>query len=152
MNDSKYCNIVSVPRQLTAAVKGKVSYSRMRQAHGDARAKLVAALPKLDAGPTGLFCTRTGMPEADGLYMEIGLIVARAFAPFGDVAPSELPAGRAAHYRLVGSFEGLPAAWPFLLTWCKEQGLKTAGINWEIYGEAASGPSQQVTDLFALLA
>ena len=42
------------------------------------------------------------------LAMEIGSIVARGFPAKGEVVPSELPAGRAAHLLLTGSFEGLP--------------------------------------------
>ncbi len=152
MNNPKDCSIVEVSCQPTAAIKGEVPFSRMRQAHQEARAKLLAALPTLNAGKTGLFVTRTGMPTAKGLYMEIGLMVAKDFAPAGDIVPSELPAGRAAHYKLVGGFENLPSAWPFLMGWVAEQGLKPAGINWEVYGATAADPAKQETDLYLLLA
>jgi effector-binding domain-containing protein len=152
MFDHKLCSVVTVTRQPTAAVKGEVPYARMREAHQAARAKLIAARPMLAAGATGLFVTRTGMPAASGLYMEIGLMVEHAFPAVGDVVPSELPAGRAAHFHLVGGFENLPKAWPFLMGWVGEQGLTPAGINWETYGETAADPAQQVTDLYMLLA
>ncbi len=151
MFDAKHCSLVTVARQPTAAVKGEVPYTRMREAHMSARAKLTAALPALKAGETGLFVTRTGMPTKTGLYMEIGLMVSHDFAPVGDVAPSELPAGRAARLHLVGGFEQLPQAWPFLMGWVESKGLKPAGINWEVYGETAADPARQVTELFVLL-
>ncbi len=151
MTDTNSCSIVTVQRQLTAVVKGDVPSSSMRQAHQSARAMVDAAINTLDVAPLGRYATRTGMPTGSGLYMEIGIIVARAFAPVGDVVPSELPAGRAAHYHMVGPFDGLPEAWPFLINWCQAQGLKAAGINWEIYGETAADPLKQETFLYALL-
>jgi effector-binding domain-containing protein len=152
MPDARNCSLVTVKRQLTATIKGEVAYARMREAHQSARAKLQAALPELDAGKTGLYVTRTGMPTPSGLYMEIGIEVARDFAPIGDIVPSDLPAGQAARYQLIGSFMQLPEAWPFLLRWVTEQGLKPAGINWEIYGATAADPAKQETNLYALLA
>ncbi len=152
MPDATSCSLVTAPRKLTATIKGEVPYPRMREAHMAARAKLVSALPALNAGKTGLFVTRTGMPTATGLYMEIGIEVERDFAPIGDVVPSDLPAGRAARYQLIGGFEQLPHTWPFLIRWVNEQGLTPAGINWEIYGETAADPAQQETNLYVLLA
>ena len=46
--------------------------------------------------------------------MEIGTIVGRGFPPRADIVPSDLPAGRAAHFLLKGSFEGMPGAWQIL--------------------------------------
>lgn len=152
MFNAKDCSIVTVTRQPTAAIKGVVPYARMRDAHVEARQKLLAALPNLNAGATGLFVTRTGRPTPTGLYMEIGVAVERDFSPIGDVVPSELPAGRAARLHQVGPFEQLPKAWPFLMTWVQSEGLKPAGVNWEIYGETAADPARQETDLYMLLA
>ena len=152
MPDATHCSLVTVSRQFTATIKGEVPYTRMRDAHIDARAKLQASLPQLNAGKTGLFVTRTGMPTATGLDMEIGVEVERDFVPIGAIVPGELPAGRAARYRLVGGFEQLPHTWPFLLGWVKEQGLTPAGINWEIYSPDAADPARQETNLYVLLA
>jgi effector-binding domain-containing protein len=152
MLDARHCSLVTVPGQPTAAIKGEVPYSRMREAHMSARAKLVAAMPTLGAGKTGLFVTRTGMPSATGLYMEIGVEVEHTFAPAGDIEPSELPAGQAARYQLMGSFAQLPQAWPFLISWVQSQGLTPAGINWELYGATAADPAFQETNLYVLLA
>jgi len=44
-----------------------------------------------------------------------------------------MPHGRAAHFLLVGPFDGLPAAWRMLFDLCDSGRLKRAGINWEIY-------------------
>ena len=82
--------------------------------------------------------------------MEIGVLVAGAFAAREDVLPSELPAGRAAHLSMKGGFENLPMAWQTLFDWCKAEKLPLAGLNWEIYDET-SGPTPQ-TSMNALLA
>jgi effector-binding domain-containing protein len=78
--------------------------------------------------------------------MEIGRVVAQGFAAVGEVVPSELPAGRAAHLAMEGGFENLPLAWQTLFDWCKAQQLSPAGINWEIYGRTEDA------ELYVLLA
>jgi effector-binding domain-containing protein len=78
--------------------------------------------------------------------MEIGLIVAHRFEPVGDVVASDLPAGRAAHLSMKGSFEGLPQAWETLFDWCRRENAAPAGVNWEIYG------ASEDAELNALLA
>ena len=84
--------------------------------------------------------------------MEPGTIVSRAFAPIGDVVPSEIPAGRTAHLLLVGPYDGIPGAWRTLFDWCGKEGLTLAGINWQIYHGEKSDPSKVQTSLHALLA
>lgn len=146
------CSIVTVERQLTAVVRVTAPMDKLREAHQSARARIDAALPKLDVGPLGLTCTRW-KPPADGVMpMEPGTIVAKDFAPMGDVVPSELPAGRAAHFVLKGSFEGLGGAWGALFDWCAAQKLPLAGINWEVYGPTPADESKQETYLYAKLA
>ena len=146
------CSIVAVERQLTAVVKIEAPMNALMQAHQSARAKINAALPKLDIGPLGLTCTRW-RPPVDGVTsMEPGTIVARSFAALDDVVPSDLPAGRAAHFVLKGSFEGLGGAWQKLFEWCGAEKLQLAGLNWEVYGAPAADPAQQETYLYAKLA
>lgn len=146
------CSIVAVERQLTAVVKIEAPMNALMQAHQSARAKINAALPKLDVGPLGLTCTRWRPPVDGVMSMEPGTIVAKPFAELDDVVPSDLPAGRAAHFVLKGSFEGLGAAWQKLFEWCAAEKLQLAGLNWEVYGAPASDPAQQETYLYAKLA
>lgn len=146
------CRIVTVDRQLTAVVKTKVPFAQIPDAQRAARKTIDEALPTLGAGPIGRICTRFRMPGDGGLDMEIGTIVARTFQAKGEVVPSELPAGRAAHFLLRGSFEGLPGAWQTLFGWCKAEKLDLAGINWEIYDGPHDEPARQSSALYALLA
>ena len=147
------CSIVAVERRLTAVVKAKVPFAQIPEAQRSARRQVADALPLLEAGSTGRPCTRFRTPAPEALEMEIGTIVARAFAPRGDVVPSDLPAGRAAHHVLKGSFEGMAGAWQTLFDWCKAEKLALAGINWEIYTPwEGVAEAELETDLFALLA
>jgi hypothetical protein len=147
------CSIVTVDRQLTAVVRAKVPFADIPTAQRSARAAVDAALPTLEAVPLGRPVTRFRTPAKDMLEMEIGTIVGRSFAGRGEVVPSELPAGRAAHFRLKGPFDGMPGAWQTLFAWCQAEKLETAGINWEIYMPwQGVDPAKLETDLYALLA
>ena len=146
------CAIVTVEHQLTAIVRAKVAFADIPKAQRSARAAVDAALPALDAGPVGRPLTRFRTPAAGALDMEIGAIVGRTFAAKGDVVPSDLPAGRAAHFQLKGPFDGMPGAWQTLFAWCKAERLDLAGINWEIYMPwEGVDPAKLETDLYALL-
>src|SRR5260370_21665741 len=127
------CSIVAVERLLTAVVKTKVAFAKIPDAQRVARAAVDGALPSLDAGPVGRPCTRFLTPAASALDMEIGTIVSRPFTAKGEVVPSDLPAGRAAHFLLKGPFDGMPGAWQTLFDLCKAEQLELAGLNWEIY-------------------
>lgn len=147
------CSIVTVDRQLTAVVKAKVPFPEIPMAQRSARAAVDAALPSLDAGPFGRPLTRFAMAAKDMLDMEMGTIVGRSFAGRGEIVPSELPAGRAAHFQLKGPFDGMPGAWQTLFAWCQAEKLELAGINWEIYTPwEGVDPAKLETDLYALLA
>jgi len=142
------CTILTVTRRATAVVKAHAPLDGLPQAQRRMRATLGAALPKLDVGVIGAGCTLWHPPVEGRLAMEAGVLVARSFEPEGEVVPSALPAGRAAHFLLRGAFEGLPKAWQTLFDWCDEQDLDLAGINWEIYGD---DPAQPQAALYALL-
>jgi effector-binding domain-containing protein len=146
------CRIVTTERQLTAVVKIKAEMDKLREAHERSRAKLAAVLPSLDTGPLGATCTRWRSPANGSMEMEPGIIVAKRFAAKGEVVSSELPAGRAAHVVLTGSFEGLGGAWKTLFDWCAAEKLALAGTNWEVYGATPDDPAKQQTFLYALLA
>ena len=147
------CSIVTVDRRLTAVVKAKVPFPEIPLAQRSARAVVDAALPSLEAGPLGRPLTRFATPAKDALDMEIGTIVGRSFAGRGEVVPSELPAGRAAHLQLKGPFDGMAAGWQTLFAWCQAEKLELAGINWEIYMPwEGVDPARLETDLYTLLA
>jgi len=144
------CSIVTVERQLAAVIGAQVPMPEIARAERTMRAKLDAAIASLDVGPLGAAFTLWRPPVDGRMDMQPGILVARTFEPVGEVVPSELPAGRAAHLVLVGPYDGMPAAWQRLFAWCEEEGLRRAGINWQVYDEG--DPAQPKTSLYALLA
>jgi effector-binding domain-containing protein len=146
------CTIVDVERRVTAVVKAQVPMDMIPQAQRTLRAKIADAVATLGLQATGETCTLWRPPVDGFLYMEPGTVVAQEFRAHGDVVASALPAGRAAHFLLVGGFEGLAVAWGTLLSWCEAEGLALAGVNWEVYAPAQAEPALQETRLYALLA
>ena len=146
------CSIITVGRQITAAIKCSVPLSRIPDAERSVRRTLTATVPSLDTGSLGREVTLWRTPVNGQIAMEPGVIVAHPFEPEDYVICSELPAGQAVYHLLVGPFDRLPAAWQMLFEWCTKEKLKLAGINWQIYGELAADPAQQQTSLYALIA
>ncbi len=146
------CRIVTVERQFTAVVKAMVPMANIPDTQRSSRAKIKAALPSLGVGPVGRSCTLWRPPVDGRLDMELGMIVSRPFEPVGEVVPSALPAGRAAQFRLVGPFDGIPRAWQTLLDWCAGEKLKRANVNWEIYEDWNDDSAKQESSLHVLLA
>lgn len=145
--------IVTVERQLTAAVKVRVPMDKIPEAERAARAQLKTALPALGAGTVGHSLTLWRRPTEGQMEMEPAVIVSQVFEPRGEVVPSVIPAGRAVHFLLVATYDRLPGAWQTLFDWCANEGLQLAGTNWQIYtkdcGEDRAKPE---TALYALLA
>lgn len=144
--------IVTVEKNHTAVVPAHVAFAELPNAERSARRALAEALPRPDVAPTGDTFTLSRAPADGRIYIEPGVIVARPFAPIGEVVASSLPAGRAVRYLLIGPFDQLPQAWPALFAWCRQHGHKTEGTFWQVYGPHAADPAQQETTLYALLA
>lgn len=146
------CTIVDVERRLTAVVKAQVPTDMIAQAQRTLRARIADAVETLGLAASGETCTLWRPPVDGFLYMEPGMVVSEPFRSRSDVVVSSLPAGRAAHYLLVGGFAALPAAWARLFAWCEAERLALAGVNWEVYAPAPAEPALQETRLYALLA
>jgi hypothetical protein len=108
---SSACRIATVERQLAAVAQAQVRMSEMPETERSLRAKIDAAVASLDVAPLGRSFT-LWRPLGDGrIDYQPGVIVSRPFEPIGEVVPSALPTGRAAHFLLTGPFDGLPGAW-----------------------------------------
>jgi effector-binding domain-containing protein len=72
----------------------------------------------------------------DSPSVEVGAEVSSSFTGSGRVAPSSLPAGRAAVAVARGepSLEGLARAHRAVREWCAAHGHALTGVRWEIYG------------------
>jgi effector-binding domain-containing protein len=89
------------------------------------------------------------------INLEVGVELDAPFAGFGEVVGSATPAGLVATTTHFGPYGLMHQAHKAILQWCRENGHKLAGPNWEIYGhwkdEWNSDPSQIRTDIYYLL-
>jgi effector-binding domain-containing protein len=91
----------------------------------------------------------TGRRDFD---VEIGADVMEPFEASEGVICSATPAGLAVVVRHIGPYSKLPQAYSAALAWCSQNGYRTAGVSWEIYGHWNDDPSRLETDVFHLVA
>jgi effector-binding domain-containing protein len=91
----------------------------------------------------------TGRPEFE---VEIGADVLAPFEGSEGVVCSATPAGLAAMVRHIGPYSKLSHAYSAALAWCSQNGYRTTGVSWEIYGHWNDDPSKLETDIFHLVA
>ncbi len=116
-------------------------------------------------GEVWSFVRAAGLPKPGrhvALYLdaqgsvEVGVEVAEPFVGNDRVHCSQLPAGRVATTVHFGPYAGLSEAHRAIREWCAEQGLRSAGTCWELYGHWEESwnadPSQIRTEVFHLLA
>ena len=86
------------------------------------------------------------------ISVEAGVIVEAPFEDTATVFCSSLPAGRAAHAVHYGPYSQLGSAHDAVQSWCRDQGLVTTGVSWEVYGHWNDDPSLLRTDVYWLVA
>ena len=72
--------------------------------------------------------------DANGVDLEVGVLVTPPLPSDGRAAPSWLPAGRVAWTVHRGPYADLRATHAALLDWCEANGHVPTGVRWEIYG------------------
>jgi effector-binding domain-containing protein len=86
------------------------------------------------------------------IRLEVGVELQSPFEERDGVVISATPAGLVAHTTHFGPYNGLGAAHDAIQQWCKANGHRRAGPNWEIYGhwEQAwnTNPALIRTDVF----
>ncbi len=142
--------ILEVEARMAAVVRKFVAFAAMPQAQREARLALdTLSGDEVAFGPR---LTIWRPPEGGLVDYAPGVLLSGPMEVSGAVTLFALPAGRAAHLRLRGSYEGLPAAWQSVFDACAAAGLTTAGLNWEIYAAEDAPPGEPGADLYALLA
>jgi effector-binding domain-containing protein len=142
--------VQTVPRR-ALVVRRNVTTSEISKTQREARPILSDALKKSNIASAGRPLT-VWRPAQDGkMEYAPGVLVSESVKLEGEASLFTLPRGRAAHLRLIGSYEGLPQAWQSLFDGCKAKGLELAGLNWEVYPEPGTPPETCETDLYALL-
>ena len=91
----------------------------------------------------------------DEINLEVGVEMDGPFAGIGEVVASSTPGGTVAMTTHLGPYQLLASAHRAIREWCKANGHRTAGPNWEIYGhwrtEWEKDPSQITTDIYYLI-
>jgi effector-binding domain-containing protein len=83
--------------------------------------------------------------------VEVGVLVAAAFAADGPVTPSLLPAGAVATATHRGDYAKLRITHEAVRDYAAAHGRELAGPCWEVYGHAPPDPSEEQTEVFWLL-
>ena len=79
--------------------------------------------------------------------VEVGVLLEGAASVASPAMRSALPAGEVATTVHVGGYDGLGAAHGAVLAWCKEHGLATTGVRWEVYGHWSDDPAEVRTEI-----
>lgn len=140
---------VEVVPRLAAVMRRTVGFAGMPEAQRRARTVVDAAVRAAGVALHGPWLTIWRRLDDGRIDYAPGRLIPEPIAEAGEVSLFTLPAGRAAHLTLTGSFAALPQAWETLFAARGEGG--SAGLNWEIYADAELGPDRARTELFALL-
>jgi hypothetical protein len=83
--------------------------------------------------------------------VEIGVLVARSFAPHGRVVPSQIPGGEVATAVHRGDYAEMGRTHQAVNDFIDARGLRRAGPSWEIYGHWREDPSELETEIYYLV-
>ena len=86
------------------------------------------------------------------MVVDFGVEVTRPFAPAGEVALAETPAGKVASALHLGPYERMGETHQAIQAWTVSNKLQLAGKSWEIYGDWTDDPANLETQIEYLLA
>ncbi len=86
-----------------------------------------------------------------GLRIQAGVQISLPFEGDGTVSCSGTPGGAVATTAHMGPYGEIAGAHGAVRQWCKDNGRKIAGPNWEVYGDWSDDPGQLRTDIYYLL-
>lgn len=89
--------------------------------------------------------------EGGTFTIDAGVEVLTEFADRGEVRHVSTPSGDMAATTHYGEYSDMAAAYETLGQWCKDNGRRPAGVNWEIYGDWDDDPVKRRTDIYFLL-
>jgi effector-binding domain-containing protein len=89
---------------------------------------------------------------SDAIDLEVGVELPGEFLAQGEIVRSSTPSGHAASATHFGPYQELGVAHRAIHDWCRDNGYKLTGPNWEIYGhwqaEWNTDASKIRTDVF----
>lgn len=136
----------------TAVCNATMSVSEIGAWIGSALASAAQAAAEQGAAIVGPPFARYVMLGAERFDVEAGFPVATAIEPAGDVRPSTLPGGPAAHTVHVGPYDAMGAAYAAVEEWIAAQGGVLSGPPWEVYmtdPDVEPDPAMWRTEVFS---
>jgi effector-binding domain-containing protein len=124
--------LVTLPPQPVAVVRGYMPEQRVPGFLGEAYGQVVRVLGEQGQSPVG---PPFGQYQRD----EIGFEVVAGFPITGPVRPTDrvqadtLPGGLTARVQYIGDYAGIGAAYAAVETWLAEHGYVPTGLPWESY-------------------
>lgn len=147
--------IVELTPQPTAVVRATVAWADLKAVFDRGFREVFTAATaqgvQLAGAPIGYYPT----PPGETVTVEVGAPVSAPITAAGDVAPGELPGGRAVHTMHLGSYDDLPRTYEAIAAWANDQGHTLATAMWETYLDdpsAVSDPATLRTEIHWLLA
>jgi effector-binding domain-containing protein len=91
--------------------------------------------------------------QGDGgsLTIDAGVEALTDFTDRGEVRHASTPSGEAATAAHYGEYSAMSTAYAALESWCRDNGRRPAGVNWEVYGDWDQDPAKLRTDVYVLL-
>jgi hypothetical protein len=89
--------------------------------------------------------------EGGTLTVDVGVETFTSFAGHGEVRPVLTPSGEVATTAHYGEYSQMAPAYAALERWCTDNGRRSAGVSWEVYGDWDDDPGKRRTDLYFLL-
>ena len=97
-----------------------------------------------------VFVYRDGEPGT--MIVELGVEVLGDFTERGEITIVQTPSGEVATATYYGDdYTRMAPVYEALQQWRESNGRRTAGVNWEVYGDPARDPAQTRTDIYFLL-
>jgi effector-binding domain-containing protein len=139
---------------MLAAVRRKVALGGVGAAWRPALDQVWAFLrtqPGLRTDGHNIFLYRHPARGGDLMEVDFGVEVVRKFAPAGEVAPVEVPAGEVAAATHRGPYDRIGQAHDAIHAWAAAHERAFAGTSWEIYGDWNDDPARLETTVLYLL-
>ena len=130
--------IETVNARRLAAVRRRVSVAEIATTWRPALDKVWKFLrqnPALRADGHNIFFYHHPEDQQSPMEIDFGVEVSRPFAPFGEVALVETPAGKVASALHVGPYDQMKRTHDAIHAWAAGNNMTFAGKSWEIYGD-----------------
>ena len=127
------CKVEHRPAQWTLSVRFRAATADLPLELGRAYLSVGRYLGEIGAPPSGPAFASYHELGRDGMEVEAGFAVDKAYPGNGEVHPGLLPEGEVATIVHTGPYQGITSAYEALTSWVRGRGLEPAGPPCELY-------------------